>query len=135
MRRRKKRQAKAYERIYAHIDDERLREMMDSLPDDDRRGTNAWALVMRECDIGTSDLEIIDLRRDFQTVSIESDVGYTADSIIMFSRLLNSLNARLPSSDRYDDNALSIKILSNIISPDALALEAVKELCAAAGSM
>ena len=33
VRRRKKRQAQAFERVYAHTDDERLREMMDAIPD------------------------------------------------------------------------------------------------------
>ena len=44
VRRRRRRQMKAYERVYAHVDDERLKEMLSSLPEDDRRGVNAWEL-------------------------------------------------------------------------------------------
>ena len=37
VRRRRRRQAKAYERVYAHIDDERLKEMLDAIAANDRR--------------------------------------------------------------------------------------------------
>ena len=43
VRRRKKRQAKAFSIVYSHTSDERLKEMMDALPTDDRRGAEAWA--------------------------------------------------------------------------------------------
>ena len=42
VRRRKKRQNKAFERVYAHVDDERIKEMLDALPPSDRRGAEAW---------------------------------------------------------------------------------------------
>ena len=48
MRRRKRRQAKAFERVYAHQADERIRDLLDALPDNDRRGTAAWALVLSD---------------------------------------------------------------------------------------
>ena len=108
--------------------------MLSDLPSDDRRGANAWALLLRECDQGTTDLEIIDLQAEFTTASIEQDIGYNEDTIIKYSRLLNSINARLPAASKYDNNALCVKILSNIIHPEPLALEAVTELRAAAGS-
>ena len=39
---RKKRQAKAFSVVYVHNDDERIREMLNDIPDnDDRRGANA----------------------------------------------------------------------------------------------
>ena len=41
VRRRKKRVAKAYQMIYNHTDDERLKEMLDALPSDDRRAASA----------------------------------------------------------------------------------------------
>ena len=82
VRKRRKRQAKAFSIIYQHMDDERLKEMLHALPHNDRRGAEAWALVLRECDQGVSDLEILDLKRDFTEASIESDVGYTEETII-----------------------------------------------------
>ena len=39
----------------------------------------------------------------------------------IFSRVLNSINARMPVADQYDDNR-HLKFLSNIDHPDALAL-------------
>jgi hypothetical protein len=41
IRRRKKRQAQAFERVYAHTCDERIREMLADLPNDDRKGAAA----------------------------------------------------------------------------------------------
>lgn len=134
VRRRKKRQAKAFERIFSHMEDERIKDMLHALPHNDRRGAEAWAMVLRECDQGTSDLEILDLKRDFQNSTIESEIGYSEETIIKFSRLLNSLNAKIPHAKRYDENEMSIKLLSNIASPESLALEAVKELRADTGS-
>ena len=40
---RKKRQAKAYKFVYRHVDDERIKELLNALPMDDRRGAEAWA--------------------------------------------------------------------------------------------
>ena len=136
VRRRKKRQAQAFERVYAHTDDERLREMLDAIPDNGRRGAEAWALLVRECDQGTSDLEVLQLRQDFSNTTIEGEVGFSEDTIIKFSRLLNSLNARiLPTAgQRYTEDDMSIKLLSNITAPESLALEAVTELRAAPGA-
>ena len=62
VRRRRKRQARAFQEVYRHVNDDRLKEMLSDLPSDDRRGANAWALLLRECDQGTTDLEIIDLQ-------------------------------------------------------------------------
>ena len=135
VRRRKKRQARAYEVVYSHITDERIKEMLDALPADGRRGAAAWALVLRECDHGTSDLEILQMKQDFENASIDGSIGHNEETIIQFSRLLNSLNARIPSgSQRYTEDALCVKILANITTPDALALEAITELRATAGS-
>ena len=127
-RRRKKRQAKAFAVVYKHIDDERIREMLDGLPENGQRGTDAWSMIERECANGTSDLEILDYQRSFQNATIELLVGYCEDTIIMFSRELNAINVRLPVAMRYDENQLSVKILSNINSPESLALAAVEEL-------
>ena len=134
VRKRKRRQCKAFERVYAHVDDERLREMLSALPDDDRRGAGAWALVLAECDQGTTDLEILDIKAEFESASIEKTVGYSADTVTLFARELNSLNARLPAGKKYSPTDMSIKILSSIISPETLALEALAELKAATGN-
>jgi hypothetical protein len=128
-RREKKRHKKAFSLIYQHIDDDRLKEMLEALPNTNRRGTLAWQLIERECANGTSDLEILEYRLEFQQCTIESDVGsYSEETILKFSRVLISLNSRLPDDQRYDDEQLSVKILSNINYPESLALEAVKEL-------
>ena len=121
-RRRRRRQMKTYERIYAHIDDERLREMLSSLVEDDRRGVNAWNLILRECDQGTSDLHILDIKKEFESCSIEQNVGYGDESITSFSRLLNSINTRLPIAHRYSEDQITVKFLSNVVHPETLAL-------------
>ena len=93
VRKRRKRQAKAFSIIYQHISDERIKEMLHDLPQNDRRGADAWALVVRECDQGTTDLEILDIKQDFTNATIESNVGHSEETIINFSRLLNSLES------------------------------------------
>ena len=45
VRRRKRRQNTAFRAVYHHIENERLREMLDALPSNDRRGVAAWALI------------------------------------------------------------------------------------------
>ena len=55
-RKRLRRQALAYKMAYAHVDDERIREMLDALNTPDRLGADAWQLILRECGEGTSDL-------------------------------------------------------------------------------
>jgi hypothetical protein len=91
---------------------------------------------VRECDQGTSDLEVLQLRQDFSNTTIEGEVGFSEDTIIKFSRLLNSLNARIPptAGQRYTEDDMSIKLLSNITAPESLALEAITELRAAPGA-
>ena len=128
VRRRKRRHAKAFERIFAHMDNERIKEMLDALPDNGDRGHTAWQLVLRECDQGTTDLEILDTKAEFEKCDIEKSVGYSADTITAFARELNAINTRLPvgpPNRRYDDDALSIKLLSSILHPESLAYEAV----------
>ena len=79
MRRRKRRQAKAFERVYAHQADERIRDLLDALPDNDRRGAAAWALVLHECDMGSNDLITQDIKKEFQDFTIENAVGHHED--------------------------------------------------------
>ena len=60
-RKRVRRQAAAFSMVYLHIEDERLKEMLDAIDDPDNAGYAAWQLVMQECGEGSSDLEIIKL--------------------------------------------------------------------------
>jgi hypothetical protein len=96
VRRETRRQAKAFYIIYLHIDNERLREMLDALPRNNRRGSAAWALIVAQCDQGASDLYVLDHKKDFTAATIEGEIGLKQDSIIEFSRLIISINARLP---------------------------------------
>ena len=81
VRKRKKRQAKAFEKVYMHQDDERIKEMLDAIPmDDDRRGAKAHALIMTECGTGDTDLDILDTRQDFENSNIEKDIGYSDET-------------------------------------------------------
>lgn len=41
--------------VYLHIDDERLKEMLDAIDDSLHAGFEAWQLFMQECGEGTSD--------------------------------------------------------------------------------
>ena len=124
-RRETRRQAKAYHLVYQHTDNERLREMFDALPKNGRRGAAAWALLVAQCDQGASDLYVLDHKKDFGAATIEGEIGLKQDSIIEFSRLIISINARLPQAQKYSDDELTVKMLSNITMTDALALEAV----------
>ena len=110
-RKHKKRVAVAFERVYSHIDDERLREMMDALPADDRRGYDAWQLVLRHCSQGTSDLNLQAIEDEFTAASIEKTVGHGLESITKFSKHLASLNARMPDDRKWSDDDLARKML------------------------
>ena len=64
-RKRKKRQAKAYKLIYKHIEDERIKELLDALPRDNRRGAEAWALVVSQCKPDEDDLSHMTIRSEW----------------------------------------------------------------------
>ena len=134
VRRRRKRQAKGYQIVYVHIDNERIKEMLSALPLDDRRGTSAWSLVLRQCDQGTSDLQIEEIKLDFANLSVEKDIGYSEETMTQFSQMIDSINSRFPIAKKKDDSELTIKFLSNIIHPDPLALGAVTEIDAPEGT-
>jgi len=70
VRRRRRRQAKAYECVYRHIEDDRLKEMLHALPNNDRRGAAAWALLKAQCDQGANDLVTLDIKKDYQNLSV-----------------------------------------------------------------
>ena len=81
VRRRKRRQKTAFKIVYKHIDNERIKEMLDALPDTDYRGAEAWKLVLKQCDLGVSDLQIEEIRREFEAASISSDVGHQEETM------------------------------------------------------
>ena len=91
VRRRKRRQKTAFKVIYRHIDNERIKEMLDALPDDDRRGAEAWKLILNQCDLGASDLQMEEIRREFESASISKDVGHQEETMTIFARVLNSM--------------------------------------------
>ena len=110
--------------------------MLAALPNNDRRGASAWALVKTQCDQGNSDLQLEDIRADFINASIEKDIGYmySEETITQFAQLLNSINWRLPNWQQFADESsspLSSSRTSSILIADALALEAVTEIDAA----
>ena len=134
VRRMKKRQNVAFERIYAHVDNQRLRDMFAAIPAGNRRGAAAWQTLVAECGFGTTDLFILDLKKEYENATIDKDVGHHAETITDFNRLLLAINAKMPVNAKISDSDLCVKVLSNITYPDALALEAVTELNAVAGS-
>ena len=95
--RRRSGQKTAFKIVYKHIDNERIKEMLDALPDDDRRGAEAWKLVLNQCDLGASDLQMEEIQ--FESASISADVGHQEETMTIFARVLNSINSR-----QYDDN-------------------------------
>ena len=133
-RKHKKRINVAFERVCSHIDDDRLREMMHALPADDRRAYDAWQLVLRNCDQGTTDLNLQAIEDAFVEASIEKTVGHSLESITKFSKHLASLNARMPAARKWDDDDLARKMLKCIREPESLATQAVTELNAVVGA-
>ena len=134
VRKRAKRQKKAFEMVFNHIDNERLKDMLDDLPDNGDKGRAAWQLILAECDLGTTDLDIRDIRAEFESINILVSVGYTLETITNFARVLNSHNAKLPNNHKYSDDAMTVKLLSSIDYPESLALEALTELDKTAGN-
>ena len=70
--------AVAFARIYDHINNEHLREMMVALPNDMRRARAAWLLVLDNCSMGTSDLNVqaIDTSNTNAVVQFLTDIGF-----------------------------------------------------------
>ena len=85
---RKKRQAKACRLVYKHVDDERIKELLDALPMDDRRGAEAWALLRSQCKPDQDDFSTMTIRSEWHNATIEKDVGYSINTITEWQRLL-----------------------------------------------
>ena len=105
IRMRKKRQAKAYKFVYKHVDDERIKELLDALPMDDRRGAEAWALLESQCKPDQDDLAHMTIRGEWTSATIEKDVGYSVNTITEWQRLLVGINAKLPPGEKYSEKA------------------------------
>ena len=100
VRRRKRRQKTAFKIVYKHIDNERIKEMLDALPDDDRRGAEAWKLVLNQCDLGASDLQMEEIRREFESARTASSYSAMRHSAVTFIRSLadSCSGATVPSA-------------------------------------
>ena len=134
----KKRQLKAKKELSQAQQDKRLREMIIALPIGDAQarvggvgvGARAWLLLEQECSQPMSALEKRLIRVKYDRATIRALVGFCPTSITDFNRQLNSILHELPAADRPSDTERSEKILECVSNeaPDALALEATKEL-------
>ena len=134
MRRRKVRVNKAFGRIYQHINDRRIREMLNALPRDDRLARDAWLLVLRMCDTEPTDLNVQEFEREWAQSTIENTVGYQLETITLFVKILNSIDARMPADRKYTEDEMCRKLLACLSRVDQISADAVKELKAAPGS-
>ena len=106
MRRRKVRVNKAFGRIYQHINDRRIREMLNALPRDDRLARDAWLLVLRMCDTEPTDLNVQEFEKEWAQSTIENTVGYQLETITLFVKILNSIDARMPAGRKYTEDEM-----------------------------
>jgi hypothetical protein len=60
-------------------------------------GRAAFQLLVTHCRRDITDLELADLDEQWNGATIPSCVGVTADSITLFTRYINGLNARRPA--------------------------------------
>ena len=86
VRNRIKRQAFAYKLVFRHINDPRLRELLNELGNPDSVGRDAWQLIETECQEQMTDLEIIELKERFTSATIMSSVGHSESSITDYAR-------------------------------------------------
>ena len=117
--------------LYRHVADLRLQEMMFLQAQSD--GRVAYLVLDQACRRDITDLELTRLNQDFDNSSIEADVGITSDSITLFGRHLNGVNARRPENMRKNDNDLTLRLLYSINGNlnSSMHLDALKEICAA----
>ena len=133
-RRRTARLRKLYAILYRHVPEPRLREMLYANARNDGRA--AYQLLVANCRQAVDDLELLQLDADFDTATILNSVGYSMDSITLFARHLNGMNALRPVGSRKTDDQLTIKFLSCVDSSinATLGHEAMKELRASGGA-
>ena len=90
---------------HRHVADLRLEEMIFLQAQSDGRA--AFLVFNQACSRDITNLELTALNQDFDNSNIEADVGVTSDSITLFSRHLNGINARRPEGMRKDENDLT----------------------------
>ena len=99
-----------------------------------RKGYMAWEVLKRECSIVNSDLHTLDYRAEFEKATIENTTGYHSTSIDAYGRFLISLNAKIPTGQKFSEDDLALKLLSSIKFPESLAKDAAKEIKATAAN-
>ena len=128
VRRRAKRLRELYAQLYKHIPDPRLREMMHATARNDGRA--AFRLLEANCRQNIDDLEMLQQDANWNNATILNSVGFNIDSITLFSRHLNGLNALRPAANRKTEDELTTKFLASIDTniEATLGHEAKKEL-------
>ena len=111
-RRRTKRLRELYSILYRHVPEPRLREMMHANAANDGRA--AFELLEANCRQVIDDLELLQMDADWTAASILNTVGFSMDSITLFSRHLNGLNALRPFGNRKTEDELTTKFLACI---------------------
>ena len=103
-----------------------------------RDGRAAYRMLEQHCTRTITDLEIETLNAEWDQSSITASVGVTLDSITMFARHLNGLNARRPQlingqPGRKSEDELTKKLLLSLTPKlcPVLHHEAAKEMHAA----
>ena len=76
--------------------DLRLREVFKN--DFPRDGRAMWQHLVQQCCIQVDDLRLLQHDADFDNATILNTVGYVLDSVVLFQRFLNGLNAKRPAS-------------------------------------
>ena len=124
------RQGQAFHFLYEAITDENLREMLSALADGApaELAGDAWALIVRECDEPSDDLELSRMDFTWNDTNILNTVGYSESTITDYARELNNINTRRPQHARKTENEKAVKFLSSINYPESLAKDAFKEL-------
>ena len=124
------RQGQAFHFLYEAISDENLREMLSALADGApaELAGDAWALIVRECDEPSDDLELSRMDFTWNDTNILNTVGYSESTITDYARELNNINTRRPQHARKTENDKAVKFLSSINYPESLAKDAFKEL-------
>ena len=93
IRKRIKRQAFAYKLVFRHINDPRLRELLNEIGDREDLAQSAWALIKRECEEQMTDLEVLELKERFTAATIMDAVGHSEATITDFARYLATISA------------------------------------------
>jgi len=133
-RRRAKRLRDLYAALYRHVPEPRLREMMHATARNDGRAV--FRMLEANCRQAIDDLELLQMDGDWNSATILNSVGFNVDSITLFSRHLNGLNALRPAANRKTEDDLTTKFLACVDTniEATLGHEAKKELRARGGA-